>query len=734
MPVFSTLALAWRKCLPRCGAALLAGGALANASAGAFQALRPGQEPALTEDLTVNVVRIGFRGLLDEAAFARELPPANWLARGREGGGRAVEIAWRYRYNIVDAPRGFEDFLFGVLRAAAFPQPAFPVFPGLPPLPITVDQALYNFCNLDPAIHPGVMCDPRAGLARVNRRFIAQNHVIDASLVEAVLAHNLPALGIDVRQPTVVLMNWWGRPDYIDHVYMHMDDPVPETGVPRGLFLGNALGAWGGTPHDDPQGCARLACVPHRLWFADLSAGPFIRNGTWDLASPLVRTYSSPEGEIDYRLHHIADYLHAGPGTYRRLDTLTSDLAGKLVADVFLGNIATAAASYPTALSPPLLPRDIRVNLQRYRWGDGRNLDALLDPARVAAKLNQLPYRFTTTVTERPDPRASRIGDAAHNLISTRIRPVYGNRVTPLADLYFYWKDHLREFTTGAADYEITLFHFAVDDSVDLLYGGYADGNWATLERFPNANGARMRQAETVLVTLPQEAPFRSHVNVSVHEVGHHLGLHHPFHGSRCLDRDCAGIRLLNGTGGTFYSWHGAHVHGVMTYVNVNDDFSRFERDNVARWVNYQHLRHANLLAARLLASPHAHRVAGPLANADSHAAAALAHVAAMDYEAAAAAARAAYRLLVDAAALIGVSLEPAAEAAEVRTPPDLHMEIRKEFRQMFVQQDPVEWMMGMRGLRLPPGLAYLRSLPEHRMPTAALPAPLDARQFRYVP
>lgn len=105
-----------------------------------------------------------------------------------------------------------------------------------------------------------------------------------------------------------------------------------------------------------------------------------------------------------------------------------------------------------------------------------------------------------------------------------------------------------------------------------------------------------------------------------------------------------------------------------------------------------------------------------------------------MDYEAAAAAARAGYRLLVDAAALIGVPLEPAAEAAEVRIPPDLHMDIRKELRQMFVHQDPVEWMLGMRGLRLPPGLAYLRSLPEHRLPAAALPARVDARQFRYSP
>src|SRR5262249_8634759 len=38
-----------------------------------------------------------------------------------------------------------------------------------------------------------------------------------------------PLLGIDVTKPTMVVMNWWGRPDYVDHIYLDGSEPDPET-------------------------------------------------------------------------------------------------------------------------------------------------------------------------------------------------------------------------------------------------------------------------------------------------------------------------------------------------------------------------------------------------------------------------------------------------------------------------------------------------------------------------
>ena len=56
-------------------------------------------------------------------------------------------------------------------------------------------------------------------------------------------------------------------------------EPDPETGAPRGLFVGNELAGYGGTSHADPETCAQGDCLFHRLWFYDVSAGPMGRTG-----------------------------------------------------------------------------------------------------------------------------------------------------------------------------------------------------------------------------------------------------------------------------------------------------------------------------------------------------------------------------------------------------------------------------------------------------------------------
>lgn len=723
--------------------ALVADGASTDAapsSAADFVALTPGRDPVFNEDLTVNVVRIGFAGRIDSTAFAGQLPSANWVARGAEGGGRTVELSYNYHYNIVDVPASFEDFFFGILRSVAVLQPPLDLstlFPALTaPVPIAPDQAIYNFCNLDRAYAPDLGCEVDPSAVRVNPRLITENYLLEAPFVEVLLSRTLRSLGVDVTSPTIVLINWWGRDDFVDHVYLNIDEPVHETGVPRGLYLNNILGAWGGTPDDDPQTCARFPCVPHRLWFVDLSAGPFLTTDSWDLVASDSRTraseYSVP-GVADYRIHHVADYELATSATYRPLNTLTADLS-KLVGDVFLGLIATTSPIYPPALSAPLLPEEIQLDLNRYRWGDPRDLNALLDLNRVGLRLSKLPYRFTTELTEQRDPRNSRIGDAAFSVVSrSNVDGIYGWRLVPTADLYLYWRDHLSDFLEGDADYEIPVFQFAFGSSDGLALAGLAEANWATPQRYPNTDGARIRQTFSLVATTPDMAPYIGHGTLIEHEVGHHLGLPHPFHGSRCLDSRCEQERVLLATDGTAYSWQGAFVHGVMTYVHVNDDFSRFERDNLSRWVTYQQVRYANYLAADILKRPGASSVAASLAAADAHAANAVADIASRNYERAAREARAAYDSLLLGASLLHLTVEAPAPDADLRTPPDLHKLMRDSLRAPSTV-DPADLSQGYRGRILHPALRPLGNLvQDHFVLERSVPLP-RLTQLRYEP
>src|SRR5688572_4247867 len=66
-------------------------------------------------------------------------------------------------------------------------------------------------------------------------------------------------------------------------------------------------------------------------------------------------------GGLNYRFHHTADY-GTTTGTYRPLTTLQQDVA-KLIGSVFLSEIAYAAPIFPTALTPPILPHDLVLNV-----------------------------------------------------------------------------------------------------------------------------------------------------------------------------------------------------------------------------------------------------------------------------------------------------------------------------------------------------------------------------------
>jgi hypothetical protein len=124
----------------------------------ALVTLAPGTNLRIQQTVDVNVVLIGFGGLVSPATLLAQSPVPAWNGVPQADGNGQTFIGQRFdfRYHVTMAPGWFEDTLFGFLRQVATPQPPVPIIDGVPPLPITPYQAVYNFCNVDPAFDPSL--------------------------------------------------------------------------------------------------------------------------------------------------------------------------------------------------------------------------------------------------------------------------------------------------------------------------------------------------------------------------------------------------------------------------------------------------------------------------------------------------------------------------------------------------------------------------------------------------
>lgn len=80
-----------------------------------------------------------------------------------------------------------------------------------------------------------------------------------------------------------------------------------------------------------------------------------------------------------------------------------------------------------------------------------------------------------------------------------------------------------------------------------------------------------------------------------------------------------------------------------MSYIDLNWDFSQFDRDNMNHYLTAVYINQANSILARIYASSRAGQAPDLLASADASASAALAAYDAMNYASAASHASAAY-------------------------------------------------------------------------------------------
>ena len=223
------------------------------------------------------------------------------------------------------------------------------------------------------------------------------------------------------------------------------------------------------------------------------------------------------------------------------------------------------------------------------------------------------------------------------------------------------------------------IFEFYVPPALASPFlAGLAQSNYGSLGTQPTLLPEK-RQTFIYTDTTPDYNAVFGHGAVLEHEVGHHLGFNHPFHGYRCLTETCGVGEFIpfGGSGLGWFSRAGNYSSGMMTYVNVNNDYSRFELDNLQRWLTWQYLDLSNFVVGEIARSPHASSVSGALVQADARAGAALTAYRQYDYDGAEQLARAAYDGVVAAAAAINVKLAPEAYQAVRRNPMDFNQALR---------------------------------------------------------
>src|SRR4029450_10610855 len=146
------------------------------------------------------------------------------------------------------------------------------------------------------------------------------------------------------------------------------------------------------------------------------------------------------------------------------------------------------------------------------------------------------------------------------------------------------------------------IFSYAVGPGVDVPALGFADDNWR--------DGT---QSYVFAFISPDvvEAGYGLTTTL-IHEVGHHFGLSHPHDG---YDSE-TGVDY--GPVGEFYFANaGDESNSMMSYIDVNWDFSQFDRDNSDRFLTAAYFEGAHRLPPAVPADDDPRRVTIELKLAD---------------------------------------------------------------------------------------------------------------------
>jgi len=606
-------------------AAVLATGTVTGAgpasAAPSYTHLNPGGAAEYQEKVPVNVVFVGYdRDAVSPYGFSGGLPSRyEPVVRSRLNYGitEKLGIRYGYDYNLSYTDAAYENKFFS--RLAALARPA----------PLTAEQTLYN-------------------KQKGNVLTVTKNHHIDAPSVERYLALNPPS-GVDTRRNTIFFINWFGRSDFKFHVYTKTDEPDPDTGYNFGRERSSRkIIAWGGTTADDEEtglGSQR------RVWFHDLSAGPESWTSNWNVDNPDL----DGNGAVDYRMPPIWEYRYNG---FRAPRALAGDL-GKITRYVAINLLFTSSPLYPADINAPDLPKSINLDSNTYEGWTGVN----------ASERYLRPQYATNEIREvRPDNVFSYDNqDLAFNSEARRcyVGQLSGESCYPIlgypsfANLFLYNAFNLRrtQDDRGRVDYELPIFNYAVNAGVGAPALGFADDNYrdGTQSFVFNFVSPEIVAAGYGLTTT------------FIHEVGHHIALSHPHDG---YDSQ-RGINYGPGDE-FFFAWAGDETNSMMSYIDLNWDFSQFDRDNMFRFLAAGYTEGANTIAAQVLADDNPRAGYDELRAADGLIGRSKAAFASHDYLGASRLAQAAHAQARRAAAAVGQKVASQAEPADVsaaRTP-----------------------------------------------------------------
>ncbi|MBE1484854.1 zinc metalloprotease [Plantactinospora soyae] len=582
------------------------------AAAARYSNLDPGGQPRLTERVPVNVVFLGYSpSQVPRSTFSAGLP-ADYepVVRSRQlyMTQEKLGLHYDYDYRISYTDERYEDRFFGELKRLARPAP------------LSEYQTLYN-------AQQGNVLD------------VTENHHIDAPSVERWLAKNPPA-GVDTRRNTVFLINWYGRPDFRFHVYTKTDEPDPDTGYNFGTEReSRKIIAWGGTTANDEENGLGST---HRIWFHDLSAGPESWTSNWNVDDPDL----DGNGVEDYRMPPTWEYT---PGGYRAASALAGDLS-KITRYVALNLLFTTSPLYPAELPTAEPPRSINLDSNVYEGWPGVDAstkyidrDLLLDELRELRWRNRLDY-------DSQDLPFTGDAERCYRLALETDESCYPETGYPgFANFYLQNQRELArtQDDQGKVDYEMPIFSYAVPEGTPVPALGFADDNWVDGTQsyvFAFISPEIVESGYGLTTTL-------------IHEVGHHIGMSHPHDGY-----DSASEVDYVPADEFYFVNAGDQTNSMMSYIDLNWDFSQFDHDNSDRFLTAAYNEAANRLAADVLDAPRAHRAYDELAAADRLLGRAKAALANHQYRSAQTYAEQAYSAVVDGAREVGVPADKAAK------------------------------------------------------------------------
>jgi len=621
-----------------------------------YDDLEPGNRAELNERVPVNFVFVGYeRDAVNAENFIGRLPEKyKPVVRSRffyneSVKGSLLGLNYTYDYETSFAGGRYEKKLFGYLSKIA------------EPAPLTDYQKLYNgenerFCNPPKG-------DPQP-CQKSGVRNVRNNHHIDAASVEKWLAKN-PPVGVNTRRNTVYFINWWGdgekpREGFKHHVYTKTDEPDPDTGYNFGEERDSRkLIAWGGTTANDEE--SGLGST-RRVWFHDLSAGPDSFTDNWNVDDPDL----TGDGVEDYRLPPIWEYFTNGG--YRDESKLTGDLS-LLSRYVPINLFFTNSPLYPPEFTPERLPSRVNLDVNTVEGIPGTNssrhyqtpdliMDEISEVHRIPYSMDQQDIPYEGKAKECYLEWTAFIysggteGEVCYNQ--------YQN-YSPFANLFLYGATNLRMLLDDREprEYQAALLNYAVEDGENFETSppilGFADDNYR--------NGTQSFVFNFVSPSIAEESGYGLSTT-EIHEYGHHLNLSHPFDGfdyEQAVELEAGNQSPLAADyfpdGQYYLALAGNETNSMMSYVDLNWDFSQFDQDNTNRFQAAAYINNANILAERTLDSPRADLAQSELQAADRYYGRAKAALAEHDYDATFDNARLAYESALDGAREADVSV-----------------------------------------------------------------------------